>query len=73
MRLITTTLFALIFLQIFAQISRYPYIQSTTQSSTIIAWKTDANATGKVAYGLSATNLTDTVYENTNSKRHDYK
>lgn len=70
MRAIITLFFFFTFLQISAQLNRYPYIQSTTQNSTIIAWKTNNDVIGKVAYGFSASNLTDTIYESVASKRH---
>lgn len=65
----------LIFLSVFvlfanAQLDRYPYIQSTTTTSTIIAWKTANDVLGKVAYGIDSTNLTDTLFETTATKRH---
>jgi hypothetical protein len=53
-----------------AQLNRFPYIQSTTQNSTIIAWKTANDAVGKVAYGLSASQLNDTLFETSAVKRH---
>lgn len=55
---------------IFAQLARYPYIQSTDQNSTIIAWKTSNDVIGKVAYGLTANNLSDTISETNAGKRH---
>lgn len=66
--------FTLIFLSFIglsvAQLNRYPYIQSTTQTSTIIAWKTANDAVGKVVYGLSTSSLNDTLVESTAGKRH---
>lgn len=53
-----------------AQLNRYPYIQSTTATSTIVAWKTAQAETGAVAYGLSASSMNDTIVENTNDIRH---
>lgn len=70
MRLFILPLFLLITLQLDAQLNRFPYIQSTTQTSTIIAWKTVNDNVGQVAYGLTPTSLTDTVTESTATKRH---
>ncbi len=53
-----------------AQLNRYPYIQSTTKSSTIIAWKTANDVIGKVAFGVDSTNLNDTIFETAATKRH---
>ncbi|MEZ4977996.1 MAG: metallophosphoesterase [Chitinophagales bacterium] len=63
-------LFAVLSLSLSAQLNRYPYIQSTSQTSTIIAWKTANDVLGKVVYGLSPTSLLDTVYEANPVKRH---
>ena len=57
-------------LELNAQLNRFPYIQSTTKNSTIIAWKTANDAIGKVAYGINANNLSDTLYETSAAKRH---
>ncbi len=46
-----------------AQITRYPYIQSTTTNSTIIAWKTSNSSLGIVKYGIDSTNLIFTQSE----------
>ncbi len=46
-----------------AQLSRYPYIQSTTKNSTIIAWKTPGNTLGQVNYGTDSNNLNQSVSE----------
>jgi len=46
-----------------AQLSRFPYVQSTTPYSTIIAFKTPVPATGSVAFGTSPGLMTDSLYE----------
>lgn len=69
-----TRFFIYIFLSIAflsnAQIDRYPYIQSTATTSTIIAWKTVNAEIGSVAYGLNAGQYTDTLTETTADIRH---
>jgi PKD repeat protein len=70
MRYLLFTILLLISYQLEAQLNRFPYIQSTTSSSTIIAWKTQNDAIGKVAYGLSPSALIDTLEEIRAIKRH---
>ncbi len=53
-----------------AQLSRYPYIQSTTKNSTIIAWKTDPSTTGQVNYGTDINNLNQSVSETSPTSLH---
>ena len=53
-----------------AQITRYPYIQSTTQNSTIIAWKTSNGVLGIVKYGTDSSNLVFTVSESGANTNH---
>jgi hypothetical protein len=68
-----TLLFLLTFVGTFelsAQLNRFPYIQSTTKNSTIIAWKTANDVIGKVAYGLAQNQLNDTLFETSAVKRH---
>jgi len=70
MRIILLCLLSLLSFFANAQLDRYPYIQSTSTTSTIIAWKTVNDVIGKVAFGVDSTNLTDTLFETTASKRH---
>lgn len=70
MKLYFSSLFLIIAISLNAQLNRYPYIQSTTQTSTIVAWKTANDAIGKVAFGLSPSSLNDTVLESSAVKRH---
>ncbi len=55
---------------VFAQLSRYPYIQSTTTNSTIIAWKTPSNTVGQVNYGLDQNNMNLSVAETSATNLH---
>jgi len=70
MRTLLFLVLAAISFELSAQLNRFPYIQSTTKNSTIIAWKTANDVFGKVAYGLSANQLNDTLFENSAIKRH---
>jgi len=70
MRHILTFLTLFFIIHLSAQLNRYPYIQSTTQTSTIIAWKTSTNVIGKVAYGIDSANLNQTISETTPGKHH---
>ncbi|MGB1247341.1 MAG: PKD domain-containing protein [Chitinophagales bacterium] len=70
MKRIIVLLFVFVAIQLQAQLSRYPYIQSTTTTSTIIAWKTDANTTGSVSYGLDVNNMDMSVAEPDPTQRH---
>ncbi len=53
-----------------AQLTRYPYIQSTTTNSTIVAFKTGNSTIGTVNYGTDTNNLNLTVTESTAANLH---
>jgi len=57
-------------LSINAQITRYPYIQSTTTNSTIIAWKTTNGVLGIVKYGIDSNNLVFSKTETSTTTNH---
>lgn len=56
-KLIALYFFFLTISTINAQITRYPYVQSVTTNSAIIAWRTSNPVLGSVRYGVNAANL----------------
>ncbi|MCB0537606.1 MAG: metallophosphoesterase [Bacteroidetes bacterium] len=70
MRVFVSIFFVIFYSHLFSQLNRYPYIQSTTQTSTIIAWKTDNTVIGRVKYGLNPNNLDNSILESGASKHH---
>lgn len=55
---------------LFSQISRYPYIQSTKDNSTIIAWRTSSGVLGIVKYGIDSSNLNLSKSDASPTKQH---
>ena len=51
-------------------INRYPFIQSPSQSSTIIAWRRATSAIGTVKWGTSPTSLSNTLVETSATQIH---
>ena len=51
-------------------INRYPFIQSPSQSSAIIAWRRATSAIGTVKWGTSATSLSNTLVETSATQIH---
>ncbi|MEI6311475.1 MAG: metallophosphoesterase [Bacteroidota bacterium] len=51
-------------------VDRYPYVQSPDEHSVIIAWRNATAGIGTIAYGLSATSLTDTLRESSATQKH---
>lgn len=55
----------------FAQeLTRFPYIQATSTTSTIVAWRTASPTIGEVNYGTDANNLNQVVLEGSASDLH---
>ncbi len=50
-----------------------PYLQSPTQTSIKIMWRTDSEATSKIMYGTDPNNLTLTATDTANTTRHMVK
>lgn len=70
------TLFSCIFaLTIFAQVNVTvgPYLQSPTQTSIKIMWRTDSLCNSKIMYGTTPGNLTQTVTDTALVNRHNIK
>ena len=51
-------------------VDRYPYIQSPSQTSVIIAWNTDTAGIGTLNWGLSAGSLTNAVSDTASTQTH---
>lgn len=70
MKIIALFLTVFLFFTINAQLTRYPYIQSTTQNSVIVAWKTQNSVLGMIKYGTDSSNLVFTEIESSTSTIH---
>ena len=57
----------------YAQLIRGPYLQAATPTSIVIRWRTDVAANSKVSYGSSATNLNQTIEDNSLVTEHELK
>ncbi len=70
-------LFALLFLlpqSLLSQtLTRGPYLQLGTQTAATIRWRTDVPTQGRVAYGLSAGSLTESVTESGSGTEHEVR
>ena len=53
-----------------AQVTRYPYVQSVTQKSAIIAWRTASGVLGTVRYGIDSANLIFNKTETVTTTNH---
>ncbi|MCB9234542.1 MAG: metallophosphoesterase [Bacteroidia bacterium] len=51
-------------------VDRYPFIQQPTETSAMIAWRTDAAQTGYIAWGESPNQLKDTVWDGAATQKH---
>jgi hypothetical protein len=63
-------LLVLLPLFLFSQITRYPYIQSPTETSVIIAWKTNSGVIGIVKYGIDSNSLNFTKTDVSTTTQH---
>jgi len=54
-------------------ITRGPYLQLGTQTGATIRWRTDVATLGKISYGLSAGNLTNSTSEVTSTTEHEVR
>lgn len=54
-------------------ITRGPYLQLGTQTGATIRWRTDVATLGKVSYGLSAGNLTNSTSEVASTTEHEVR
>jgi hypothetical protein len=54
-------------------VTRGPYLQSPTESTIVIKWRTSANTNSKVRYGTDSINLSQTVTLNNSTKEHTVK
>ena len=52
---------------------RGPYLQSPTENSIVIKWRTSTNTNSKVRFGTDSLNLSQNVVLNTNTKEHTVK
>ena len=52
---------------------RGPYLQSPTENTIVIKWRTSANTNSKVIFGTDSSNLSQTVVLNNNTKEHAVK
>ena len=74
MRYILSTLLVLLATVSFAQqVIRGPYLQSPTDSSIVIMWRTDSATTSKVQFGDCPTNLTEIVTDGASVTDHEIK
>lgn len=53
-----------------ASIVRGPYLQKASDSQLTIKWRTDLNSLGKILYGTSLNNMTDSITEVSASMEH---
>lgn len=70
MKYFLLSLFFIFTISVNSQFSRYPYIQSTTTNSTIIAWRTSNGVLGVIKYGTDPNNLIFTKTESTTDTIH---
>lgn len=54
-------------------LTRGPYLQSPTESTIVIKWRTSANTNSKVRFGTDSLNLSQTVSLNNSTKEHTVK
>lgn len=54
-------------------LTRGPYLQSPTESTIVIKWRTSANINSKVRFGTDSLNLSQTVSLNNSTKEHTVK
>lgn len=52
---------------------RGPYLQSPTENTIVIKWRTNANTNSKVSFGTDSINLSQTVTLNNSTKEHTVK
>jgi hypothetical protein len=52
---------------------RGPYLQSPTENSIVIKWRTSSNTNSKVLFGTDSTNLSQSIVLNNNTKEHTVK
>jgi phosphodiesterase/alkaline phosphatase D-like protein len=52
---------------------RGPYLQSPTENSIVIKWRTSTNTNSKVRFGTDGLNLSQNIVLNTNTKEHTVK
>ena len=52
---------------------RGPYLQSPTENSIVIKWRTSTNTNSKVRFGTDSLNLSQNIVLNTNTKEHTVK
>lgn len=57
--------------QLWAQVSRQPYLQVVTPNSIVVRWDTDSANVGTVYYGASVTSLTSSKSEATAATKHE--
>ncbi|MGK0387789.1 MAG: 3',5'-cyclic AMP phosphodiesterase CpdA [Maribacter sp.] len=71
MKNLLLALFLLIAYQVTAQnLTRFPYIQATSTTSTIVAWRTSSSTVGEVNYGTNQNNLNQVVLESSANSLH---
>lgn len=54
-------------------LTRGPYLQSPTENTVVIKWRTSANTNSKVSFGTDSINLSQTVSLNNSTKEHTIK
>jgi phosphodiesterase/alkaline phosphatase D-like protein len=54
-------------------LTRGPYLQSPTENTIVIKWRTSANTNSKVRYGMDSLNLSQTITLNNSTKEHTIK
>jgi hypothetical protein len=54
-------------------LTRGPYLQSPTENTIVIKWRTNANTNSKVRFGTDSINLSQTVTLNNSTKEHTVK
>lgn len=73
-RIIFSLVASLLYLQANTQsLLRGPYLQSPTENTIVIKWRTSANTNSKVFFGLDSTNLSQSIVLNNNTKEHTVK
>lgn len=60
-------------MDLFGQNNRLPYIQATTESSTIIAWQTAIPGPSELHWGLDGNNLDQELIDNVPKTRHHFE
>lgn len=58
----------LISFQVFAQVTRQPYLQVPTPNSVVVRWQSGTGDIGKVHYGTSVSSLTGSIVESEDEK-----